>query len=142
MIRKKIYLLTAVLFACISLLNAQENILKRVLALIDEGKSEEAVAVLKDELSKDAENPDVHLSLGIVYLERNEFEKSEQALLKTLELQPGSVVAYYTLAMLYEKQDKLGEAKEMWMKVLENTEEEDLKDLSDKHIRQIEEVGR
>ena len=48
--------------------------------------------------------------------------------------------AYYTLAMLYEKQKSYIKAKEMWIKVNQLSKDKELKDLAEKHISQLEQV--
>lgn len=118
----------------------QDERLKEALVLINEGKSEEAVGMLDKMIAEDPENPHVHLAMGIIHLEQQEFESAEESLKKSLELKPESVFAYYMLALLYEKQKQSAQAIVSWQKVLELSKDEDLKALAGKHLDQLKEI--
>ena len=121
-----------------TLIGAQEPDLKRALSLVNEGKTNEAIRILHQEVEKDSNTADVHLALGVAYLEGGDYDSAKGSLERALQLDPSSVPVHYTLAMLYEKEQKYAKSVQEWGKVLQLTDDSDLKELADKHIRQLE----
>jgi len=117
---------------------AQDDGLQKGLTLLNQGKVEEAIVVLQMEMDKDPQAPDIHLALGMSYLEKGDSALAQSHLEKVMELQPDSVPASYNLAMLYEKQKNLPKALDGWRKVLALSKDTNLKELARKHIRQLE----
>ena len=129
------------LFACLAgstVLRAGESGLNKALELVNEGKTDEAITILRDEIGKRPDEPDTQLLLGVAYLEKSDYDSAKDALEKALALKPDSVPAHYSLAMLFEKEKNYSRASSEWRKVLLLTADKNLKDLASKHIKQLE----
>ncbi len=121
-----------------SSVRAQDEGLKKGLTLLNQGNFDEAIVVLRQEVDKNPQEPEGHVALGISYLEKGENSLAQDHLQKAAQLDPNTVTASYTLAMLYEKEQELTKAIEEWKKVLALTKDKDLKELARKHIRHLE----
>lgn len=115
-----------------------ETGLSNALALVNQGKINEAIAVLHKEIEKNPRGPESYLLLGVAYLEKNEYVLAKNHLEKALALNPNSIPGHYTLAMLYEKERSYLKAVSEWTKVYQLSEDKNLKELANKHIRQME----
>jgi Flp pilus assembly protein TadD len=65
-----------------------------------------------------AERPEAHLNVGVLYSELGQFDKAEASYMKALELQPSFVQAYVNLADLYRLQGKDEEGEQLLSKAL------------------------
>ena len=121
----------------ISIIRAEEPLLKKALVMVNEGRAEEAIGMLNQELQNSPPTPDTHLGLGVAYLQKGDLAGARASLEKAVALKSDSVPAHYTLAMLFEKQRDYRRAVEEWRKVLQYTDDRGLKDLATKHIQQL-----
>ncbi|OGS17108.1 MAG: hypothetical protein A2219_04620 [Elusimicrobia bacterium RIFOXYA2_FULL_50_26] len=127
------------LLACSGAFAAAEEIgLKKGLLLLNEGKIDEALAVLREEVTKNPGNAEAHLALGVSYIEKGDYVSARGRLKEALALSPESVPAYYTLAMLYEKEKNFSDALQEWKNVLRFSKDKEIKELARKHIRHLE----
>jgi tetratricopeptide (TPR) repeat protein len=75
-----------------------------------QGKTDEALAVLKRALSIDPDCSEAHFNLGNVYREKGSFNEAIDCYKKTLEINPDFAEAHNNLGMTYGKQGLLDEA--------------------------------
>jgi len=67
-----------------------------------------------------SDNPaDVHLQLGVRYLNLNKLEVAKENLQKALDIEPGNVQAHNALAFLYEKLNDFDEAHDQYAKAID-----------------------
>lgn len=126
------------MFAGLMHADAQESALINAMVLVNEGRTEEAINLLNDEIAKNPQTPDAHLALGMAYLNSGNYSLAEESLLKAVQLNPSSVAVHYSLAMFYEKERKLPKAYFEWKIVYQLAEDKNLKELARKHISQME----
>lgn len=67
---------------------------------------------LIETLLEENEDPDYLILLGMALLELGEYEESEQALMRALEIEPAVEKGYFHLARVYEAIDKYSKAEE------------------------------
>ena len=132
---KKIFLILTVLFFAGSSF-CQQGGPQQTLTLVNEGKNDEAIAQIKEDLLQ-KESADKHILIAIAYIEKEEYSLAEENLNKAISLQPRAVPAYYMLAMLYEKQQQWDKAIKQWESIYEYTRNEKLKSLAEKHLQQL-----
>ena len=117
---------------------ADEVGLKKGLLLLNEGKIDEALSVLREEVTRNPGNADAHLALGVSYIEKGDYASAHGRLKEALSISPESVPAYYTLAMLYEKEKNFSDALQEWKNVLRFSKDKEVRELARKHIRHLE----
>ena len=99
----------------------KENI-KKALVLLNEGKTKEAIEILNGEIKQDSDSePLTYLALGMAYIDQGRYGEAQACLENFLKAKPDSVA----------------KAKDSWEKVLLLAHDKDLKELADKHIKQI-----
>lgn len=132
--KKIIYAFFCLLFA--GSVYASSQYLEETLQLINDGKNDEAIAIIKLNLieNKSADN---YVLMGIAYLEKNDSVNAEENFKKALELDRKTVSAHYMLAMLYEKEKRYEQSIEKWNKICKYTKNKKLKDLALKHLAQL-----
>jgi Flp pilus assembly protein TadD len=69
----------------------------------EENDLDEALRLAQKAIEAYPAYPDPHAELGLIYLRKREFEKSEQALRRCLELDPDNYLGNYHLLMLYQR---------------------------------------
>ncbi len=121
-----------------TIIRAEEPVLKKALALVNEGRAEEAISMLNQDLRTSQATTETHLGLGVAYLQKGDLSAARLSLEQAISMRPDSVPAHYTLAMLFEKQRDFARAAIEWRKVLQHTDDPDLKDLANKHLQQLE----
>lgn len=132
--KKFIYTFFCLLFA--GSVYASSQYLEETLQLINDGKNDEAIEIIKLNLieNKSADN---YVLMGIAYLEKNDSVNAEENFKKALELDRKTVSAHYMLAMLYEKEKRYEQSIEKWNKIYKYTKNKKLKDLALKHLAQL-----
>src|SRR5262249_39286951 len=83
--------------------------------LSNDGKYDEAIAKFQEVLVDVPKCPECYVNIGMVYAQKKEYDKSEEAYKKALEVDPNSpsvVDAYNGLATIYNSQSKFKEAQE------------------------------
>ncbi len=136
---RKMTLLTAafLLITAASRCFARGDMFSIGLKYADAGRIDEAIVILNEEI---AEKPtsDRFLALGIVYLQKGEYDLALKNLEESLKLNQKSMPAVYSLAMLYEKKQLYSKAVAQWKKFLLLTKDKELISLAKKHIKQLE----
>jgi len=134
---KKVFFVLFFLFVNTVVFSEQTNNgPQQTLTLINEGKNDEAIAQIKNDLLQ-KETADKYILIAIAYIEEEQFSLAEESLNKALSLQPKAVPAYYMLAMLYEKQKLWDKAIQKWENICKYTKNEKLKELAQKHLEQL-----
>lgn len=132
--KKLIYTFFCFLF--VSSAYASSQYLEETLQLINDGKNDEAIALIKLNLI-DNKSADNYVLMGIAYLEKNDSVNAEENFKKALELDRKTVSAHYMLAMLYEKEKRYEQSIEKWNKICKYTKNKKLKKLAIKHLEQL-----
>lgn len=83
--------------------DAINQIIIRVLALVKEGKPEEAVKILKFASEQAPDNISLIYHLGFVYRSINDFDKAEECYRKALVLAPQNADVYCALGVVYQQ---------------------------------------
>lgn len=132
--QKLIYTFFCLLF--VSSVYASSRYLEETLQLINDGKNDEAIEIIKLNLieNKYADN---YVLMGIAYVEKNDSKNAEENFKKALELDIKTVSAHYMLAMLYEKEKRYELSIEKWEKICKYTKNKKLKKLAIKHLEQL-----
>jgi len=133
---KKIFFILLFLFINTVVFCEQNNGPHQTLTLINEGKNDEAIEQIKQDLLQN-ETAEKYILMAIAYIEEEKFNLAEESLNKAISLQPKAVPAYYMLAMLYEKQKLWDKAIEKWDNICKYTKNEKLKELAQKHLEQL-----
>jgi tetratricopeptide (TPR) repeat protein len=71
---------------------------EHALTLINQGKTDEAIAALREELDKSPDNARAHELIGIAYLKQNRLNEAEKETQRAVELSPESAGARVALA--------------------------------------------
>ena len=135
---KKIFYVLLFLFINTVAFCQQDSGPQQTLTLINEGKNDEAIAQIKNDLLQ-KETADKYILIAIAYIEEEKFNLAEESLNKAISIQPKAVPAYYMLAMLYEKQKQWNKAIEKWENICKYTKNEKLKELAQKHLTRLKE---
>jgi tetratricopeptide (TPR) repeat protein len=87
--------------------------LQKAMQATQAGKHDEAEALYRQVLEKDASIPEVHYNLGSIYAGREDWTSAESAYRKVLELKPEFSEAYVALSQVYEATGRQPEALEV-----------------------------
>lgn len=79
-------------------------------ALLQDGKIEEAFTVLKEGLAIASRDAGLHTNLGLVYKKQGERELAVQSFMNSLQFNPNYPEAHYNLGLLYEEMGELEKA--------------------------------
>jgi tetratricopeptide (TPR) repeat protein len=82
----------------------------RGVALINEGKSEEAIAPLRRAVAADPGNADYHHNLGVALAHRGELDEAVASFREALRIKPDGVSALSNLGLALAQQEKLTDA--------------------------------
>jgi len=120
----------------ISSVYASSQYLEETLELIYDGKNDEAITLIKNNLTEN-KSADNYVLMGIAYLEKNDAKNAEENFKKALLLDKKTVSAHYMLAMMYEKEKRYEQSIEKWEKICKYTKNKKLKNLAVKHLEQL-----
>jgi Tfp pilus assembly protein PilF len=115
---------------------ASSQYLEETLQLINDGKNDEAIALIKHNLAEN-KSADNYVLMGIAYLEKDDSINAEENFKKALELDKRTVAAHYMLAMFYEKEKRYEQSIVKWEKICKYTKNKKLKNLALKHLEQL-----
>jgi Flp pilus assembly protein TadD len=87
-----------------------EEVHSRGVALINEGKAEVAIALLRQAVAANPANPDYHHNLGVALAHRGELEEAVTEFREALRLKPDGASALSNLGLALAQQQKLTEA--------------------------------
>lgn len=134
---KKLFLSFILSVFCVSALFAGPADLEKAMNLLNEGKTDEAIAIVKEQLKNNPDVSDNYLAMGIIELEQNNYPQAQEYLKKALKIDRKIIAAHYMLAMIYEKEGDTQKAADKWQKILKYSKDETLRALADKHIKQL-----
>lgn len=123
-------------------LYSQEDLLKKSIKLLNEGKYKEAIELLKQIYKETPSSIELNLSLAIAYVQTDEYEKAKFHLGECLKVKKDLISARYILAMIYEKEKKYEKAIEEWRLIFKISQDKELKEMAEKHIKQIEMIKK
>jgi len=102
-----------------------EIILALANAYADLGRWEDAVEAYKLAISLDPENGDLYNRLGIVFVALDDAGEAEESYLRAIDCSPWDAVSYYNLGELYRGQHRWSNAKYMFEKCLQMSNDPD-----------------
>lgn len=76
--------------------------------------------VLSDLVIKERTNPDYFYALGVSYFHQRDFAEAEKSFLAVLSLDRAHLKALFSLAVIYEKTERLEDAVRCWNRYLDN----------------------
>jgi len=82
-------------------------------------RTDEAIDAFEKALKINSKHTKTMINLGALYVEKGEYEKSEQTLKNALLIDPGSSDIYNNLGVVFQQQNKTGEAEEAYKKSIE-----------------------
>ncbi|OGS22464.1 MAG: hypothetical protein A2252_01345 [Elusimicrobia bacterium RIFOXYA2_FULL_39_19] len=126
-----IFAMTTIFFPVLQIC-AQEQY-EKVSILINEEKYEEAMSLL----NALPDTTDKKILQAVIYLQTSKYAEAETVLNEALKENADSLMVRYSLAMLYEKQKRPEDAIDQWEKVISLSNNNKLKTLAQKHIRQL-----
>lgn len=88
------------------------------LAMIDQGRREQAIALLQSLVEASPGLSAPRIDLGIAYHQAGDLEAAEAALLEALELNPDHPVAHNELGIVYRKTGRFAEARSSYESAL------------------------
>ena len=136
---KKFFLSLFFAFASAFAVFAVSPDLEKALNLLNEGKTDEAMAILKVKLQNEPPSPDNYMAMGLAQLDKENYSEAKINFQKALELNKKIVAAHYMLAMIYEKEGDFSSALDKWQRIIKHSKNEALKSLAEKHIKQLKE---
>jgi len=89
-------------------------------------KDDEAIFYAQKALEKSPKDPVAYEQLAERYLEMQQYDKAIGALEKTIELAPRDFKSYFALAQLYRNTHRLGEAAELYRRILKRSTDDDM----------------
>jgi tetratricopeptide (TPR) repeat protein len=118
----------------ISIVLAETSKIEKAIELINSGKYDEAIGILKENNGKSS------ILLSIAYLEKKDFINAKKFALESWSQE--DVLSNYILALISEEEKDYEQAIIYWSNVLKNTQDNSLKQLAKKHINVIKKIVR
>lgn len=137
---RKLLLSLSFLFFCAGLVLGASLELEKALTLLNDGKTDEAMNIIKTRIESSPKDPDNYMAIGLIYLEQEDYSKAKENFQKTLEISRKNIAAHYMLAMIYEKENNISAAIEKWQRIVKYSKNEELKELAQKHIKQLKQL--
>jgi tetratricopeptide (TPR) repeat protein len=109
------------------------------LLLANTGQYQLAIDELLKVVELEPKHTTAYFLLGVCLTEVGKYDEAILFLEKVRDNFSQSEVLHYTLALLYEKKEKWNEAYVSWQKVNILTRSKEIKEMSRKHLKQIEE---
>lgn len=135
---KKVFVCLFFLLFAVSFSFASSAELEKALNLLNEGRTDEAMDIVKQNIQLGPESPDNYLAMGLIQLENENYAQAKENLKQALKMNRKLVAAHYMLAMIYEKEGNPAEASAKWKRIVKYSKDETLKALAEKHIKQLE----
>ena len=104
-----------------------EIVLALANAYADHGRWEEAATMYKLAIELDPENGDLYNRLGIVFVSVDDPVEAEESYLHAIRLSPMNPESYYNLGELYRIQHRWSNARYMFEKCLQLTDDLDMR---------------
>jgi Flp pilus assembly protein TadD len=86
----------------------------RALLLLDQGRTDEGIALLEGVVANAPDVSGPRIDLGIAWHRQGNLEEAEQQLLGALEISPGHPVAHNELGIIYRKTGRFAEARKSY----------------------------
>ncbi len=118
----------------INIVLAETSKIEKAIELINSGKYDEAIGILKENNGK------FSILLSITYLEKKDFINAKKFALESWAQE--DVLSNYILALISEEEKDYEKAMVYWANVLKNTYDNSLKQLARKHINVIKKIAR
>jgi len=83
------------------------------------GDTSMAVAMYREAITTNPDDPDAHVNLGTVWIQQGKYEEAVEAFRKALELSPSDLALYLNLSILYYHTEQYVEALEYCRAILE-----------------------
>ncbi len=135
---KKFLITLFFLISASSFVFASSSDLERALNLLNEGKTDEAMEIVKTQILKNPESSGNYLAMGMIQLEKRNYTEAKENLKQALKINRKLVAAHYMLAMIYEKEGNAADAVQKWKNIVKYSKNDTLKALAEKHIKQLE----
>ena len=116
---------------------ASQSQLEKALTFLNDGKTDEAMAIVKIELENNPRSSDNHMAMGFIWLDRGNYEEAKKSLQEALQIDRKIVAAHYMLAMIYEKEGDSQKAIDKWQRIIKHSKDAALRSLAEKHIKQL-----
>lgn len=123
--------------ACLASAAVSQDRLKEGLTLMNEGKTDVALNVLRQAVAEDPSDPAGHTALGTAALKAQQLNQAQTSLERAVALDPKSQTALYSLALLYEKKKRFPEARMAWEKFLALNPPRDSADMARRHLERL-----
>lgn len=114
-----------------------EEYFKKGLVFANEGKYDEAIALLKKAIELKPKYAESHLHLGVLYANKKQYDEAIKEIEKAVEDKPDSIMCHWLLAMLYDKKQIKDKALEQWQKLLDLNPKDEMKEVAKKHIARL-----
>ncbi|MDR1695338.1 MAG: tetratricopeptide repeat protein [Endomicrobium sp.] len=111
--------------------------LEESLKLLNSGKTDEAMEIVKANLKADSDSPDNHMAMGLIHIDKKDYGQAKENFRQALRINKKIVAAHYMLAMIYEKENDVAQAIDKWKKIVRYSKDGALKSLAKKHIKQL-----
>ena len=105
------------------------------LALAEAGELERAILELQKAVKVDNSDADAYYALGMLLERTGKDTEALEALLHSVRLNPAHASALFGLALLYEELDRPDDAVAAWKKFSAVSNDRELLELAQKHIR-------
>jgi len=96
------------------ILHGQKGVL-----LLNQGKTDEAIAELQRAARQQPNFPPVHSALAIAYIKKRDFDHAASELQRVIALNPRSEEAYYRLGLVYIEQKLPSKAQDVFSQLLQ-----------------------
>ncbi len=95
--------------------------------------------VIRDGLDKDPGNSELWLHLGMVNRKLDRVEEAQRAFEQAARLGPKNANTHFMLGLIYEKKKMTDKAIAAWRTCLENTQENQMRKIAEKHLKHLRE---
>ncbi len=102
------------------------------------GRLNEAYTELQLATTLETNNAEMALALGLVASRLGRYDAAQRALERSVELDANSIGSYFQLALIYEHKQMTDRALDCWHRFLALSQDDLLKQVAQKHIRQLE----
>jgi len=92
---------------------------QKVVLLLNQGKTDEAIAELQRAARQQPNFPPVHSALAIAYIKKRDFDHAASELQRVIALNPRSEEAYYRLGLVYIEQKLPSKAQDVFSQLLQ-----------------------
>jgi tetratricopeptide (TPR) repeat protein len=111
------------------------------LGLSDPQYFEFAIQTFKIAQKLSPTDPQLPLNIALLMQQQENYQEAEQYFKKSVELKPNYRQAWFLLAQMYEKQDEVDKAKQVYQFVLDNIDPVDITSLKKMNEFRMKEVG-